>query len=693
MTIFAAALAGRLSESQREATLADVRQRTDALGKAVERQVQASFFALGALAESTEAQRGDLAGLYAHALRFLGRQSVGTSVALSDREGHILFISRRPFGEKLPDVGADDGSAQVFATGKPQVSDLLMGTVTSDPLTIVNVPIIRDGEVLYDLRLGIRPASLAQLLTEQKLPADWGAVLVDRKGRYIARTRAPQFVGSTAVAPLLEALRKSDQGVLDLTTAEGRVVSAAFQRLPSSGWAVVVGVPHDTLDAPARRLRAIAVLSGALALCAGATIAILLARRLSGQLGDAVTAATALGQGASPPPTRTNVKELAELGRAFTQAHFLLRQRGESLALAFEAARAAPWDYDIQADRFSWSPESYQLFGFGPENAPITAAEWLALLVTEDRERILEQGGRLHEAWLGGVRLEFRIVHPQDGVRWISAMGKAVHASPGQGPRIVGMTMDITALKTAQQAALAAQHEAEQANLSKSKFLASASHDMRQPVQAMVLFTSLLDEQLAGHPAAKVVGHIERAAMSLKGLLEGLVEVSSLDAGLVTPRPVDVLLAPLLQKIADQHRDAAREKGLDLKVLPGPFRVRTDPALLDKILCRLIDNSIKYTLNGRILVACRNRGPDVAIEVRDTGIGIPENQSQAIFEEFYQLANPERDRSKGLGLGLSVVQRLARLMGHPVRVHSMPGRGSCFIVLVPKAKGDDLPGI
>ncbi|MGE5546153.1 MAG: ATP-binding protein [Solirubrobacterales bacterium] len=561
ITLFASIVAEQLSTAQRNATMEQVRQRTEALNIAVERQMQASFAALTALAESNEAQHDDLAGLYAHAQRLLARQSIGTSIALSDRQGHILFVTRRRFGEKLADVGADDVAPEVFTTGKPQVSDLLWGTVTRDPLTIMHVPIMRAGSVVYDLRLGVRPATLIEILAEQKLPPEWSTVIVDRKGNIIARSRSPQFLGQSAAPPLLEALSHADSGFVDVVTKDGQPVKAAFQRVPLSGWAVAIGVPHAVLEAPGRRLRTIVALGGAGSLAIGAMVALIMARRFCHQMGEALDAAAALGRGQEPAPVRTGVRELAELGAALTEAHVLLRRRGQEM--------------------------------------------------------------------------------------------------------------------------LEAKHEAERANLSKSKFLASASHDMRQPVQSMMMFTSVLEQQLAGQPAATVVRHLERAAMSLKSLLDGLLDVSRIDAGIIVPAVADAPAGPLLEELASEYRLKARDKGLELKVVPTSVWLRTDPALLERILRNLIENAIKYTASGRVLVGCRRRGESAAIVIADTGVGIPKDQQAAIFEEFYQLHNPERDRSQGLGLGLSIVQRLSRLLGHPIEVHSQPGRGSCFFVTVP----------
>ncbi len=159
--------------------------------------------------------------------------------------------------------------------------------------------------------------------------------------------------------------------------------------------------------------------------------------------------------------------------------------------------------------------------------------------------------------------------------------------------------------------------------------------------------------------------------------------MSKLDAGVVVPRVETFAVNELLHRAAAEFRPTAGEKQVDLMVVPCRATVRSDPALLGRILQNLVANAVRYTEQGRILVGCRRRGPHLAIEVWDTGIGIPESRLADIFEEFTQLGNAERDRSQGLGLGLAIVRRLSQLLAHPVSVRSQPGKGSVFSVAVP----------
>jgi signal transduction histidine kinase/CheY-like chemotaxis protein len=228
-----------------------------------------------------------------------------------------------------------------------------------------------------------------------------------------------------------------------------------------------------------------------------------------------------------------------------------------------------------------------------------------------------------------------------------------------------------------------AQHVAEEASVSKSRFLAAASHDLRQPLHALSLFVRALEESVLPDPERDTLGKVRRAVDAMEELFNALLDVSRLDAGVVSVNPATVALAPIVERVVSQHQALAKDKGLRLRARCPVAYVCTDPVLLERILRNLVDNALRHTQRGGVLVGCRRRGDALRLEVWDTGPGIPEDQRQAVFREFVQLGNPERDRRKGLGLGLAIVERLGRLLQHPIEMHSTPGRGSVFAVLLP----------
>jgi signal transduction histidine kinase/ActR/RegA family two-component response regulator len=232
--------------------------------------------------------------------------------------------------------------------------------------------------------------------------------------------------------------------------------------------------------------------------------------------------------------------------------------------------------------------------------------------------------------------------------------------------------------------------EAERANQAKSRFLAAASHDLRQPMHALSLFVAQLAQQAHPPGTRDLIRNIEASVDALDDLLHSLLDISKLDAGIMVPNVSVFPLDNLLERLGHDYGNTAREKGLRFRVVPSGVWVRSDPLLLERILLNLVANAVRYTDHGAILIGCRRRGEHLRIEVRDSGIGIPQESQQVIFEEFVQLQNPERDRGKGLGLGLAIVDRLAWLLGHTVHLRSRPRRGSVFAVEVRIARPQEV---
>ncbi|MGE5546788.1 MAG: sensor histidine kinase [Solirubrobacterales bacterium] len=237
---------------------------------------------------------------------------------------------------------------------------------------------------------------------------------------------------------------------------------------------------------------------------------------------------------------------------------------------------------------------------------------------------------------------------------------------------------------------LQAKEEAERANQAKTRFLAAASHDLRQPFQALRLFLEVLNQRI-GDDNRAVLAMAQKALEGGEGLLHALLDISTLQAGTVRPKPQRFKLATLLEQIAVEWGPQAERKGLELRVVPCGEEVESDPVLLERLVRNLVSNALRYTPSGRILVGCRRRGDRIAVEVWDCGMGIPAEARTEIFEEFTQLGNPERDRTKGLGLGLAIVRRLAVLLGIELSLDSTPGRGSVFRALLPAAVPTEAP--
>lgn len=228
-----------------------------------------------------------------------------------------------------------------------------------------------------------------------------------------------------------------------------------------------------------------------------------------------------------------------------------------------------------------------------------------------------------------------------------------------------------------------ARNKAEQASLAKSRFFAAANHDLRQPLHALGLFATTLRNSVMEASKRQLVEQIQQSIESLESLFDDLLDISRLDAGQVKLRVEHFKVSVVFDRIRATYAPTAAEKGLRLKVHESSLTLFSDPALLFRILSNLVSNAIRYTNSGGVLVGVRRRQGKICVEVWDTGIGIPDDQQEKVFEEFYQLNNPERDRRKGLGLGLSTVKRVATLMGCPLMLHSKVARGTMFGIEVP----------
>jgi two-component system, sensor histidine kinase len=235
---------------------------------------------------------------------------------------------------------------------------------------------------------------------------------------------------------------------------------------------------------------------------------------------------------------------------------------------------------------------------------------------------------------------------------------------------------EATRLLTAQK------EEAERANLAKSRFLAAATHDLRQPMHALTLFVAALKERIHYPEVSRIVHNIESSVNAMQGMFNALLDISRLDAGVLQAHPRDFHLQDLFDRLLLDFSPLAMEKQIRLSIVPTRTIVRTDPVLLERILMNLISNGIRYTVEGGVVVGCRRTKGGLRIEVWDSGKGIPAHRQKEIFQEFVQLNNPERDRNKGLGLGLAIVDRMARLLGTQVDIKSTEGKGSVFSIKI-----------
>ncbi|MBP2295836.1 hybrid sensor histidine kinase/response regulator [Azospirillum rugosum] len=484
---------------------------------------------------------------------------------------------------------------------------------------------------------------LHEFLARKPLPPDATILIADRSGRVFARTPAlPDVVGQYLPERLRYMLTGSRRATVEATGLDGvkRIMAYSSTEVGAEGILVMAGIDKAAAMGSIDRSlwRTMAMFVGVLALC---------------------YAGVAWG------------------------ASRLVRVQ-EQLVLALKAAKAGTFGIRLRSRRAEWSEETFRIFGLDPQRDAPGFQTWAASLHPADRDRVLREREAALADRTPTISQEYRILRRDGTVGWVETVANATYAGDGTPLRLSGLHIDITHRKETEGALRAAKEEAERANLSKSKFLAAASHDLRQPMQSMFLFASALHPHVTSERGRNALTMLERGLDTMKGLLESLLDVSRFDAGGIRPAIEDVPLRPVLDHIAASYLPVAAAKGLQLRVREGrDMVVRSDRNLLGRMIRNLVENAIRYTEAGIVELDCREADGRVHIDVLDTGIGIPAGQLDRIFEEFHQLANPERDRGQGLGLGLSIVQRLSTLLDHPVLVRSEPGRGSVFSIAVP----------
>lgn len=299
--------------------------------------------------------------------------------------------------------------------------------------------------------------------------------------------------------------------------------------------------------------------------------------------------------------------------------------------------------------------------------------------IAADNNLLVDAGTVLSD----NTTVEREVVTPDN--TWFLRRIFPYRAHDGKVEGVVITFADITDRKLIATALEASKLEAERANNAKSRFLAAASHDLRQPLQSLTLLQELLSQAVSGERPQRLLERFEKTLGAMTGMLDALLDINQIESGIVEPEISIFPVSTVFEHLRDEMSYLAESRGLILHIQPCAVLVKSDPRLLEQMVRNLLGNALKYTKKGKVLLGCRRRGGNLQIEVWDTGIGIAEAELDAIFEEFHQVDNPARERSRGLGLGLTIVQRLGQLLGHNVDVRSVPNHGSTFVITVPRA--------
>jgi len=678
------------AESRRE-----LQQSVGTLAVAVDREVAGSVRELRRLAEFPTLAPGSLEVFRDYARALVRRNEGWLDLTVTDGDGKTLVdITGTPQG------GIDPGHVRaVLASGEPLVSDLEVGGLHAS--VAVSVPVRREGRVAWVLTAQLDPAVLSRLVGEQLVRSASIAAVLDRNHRITARSRdAERFLGELATADLRQALAVSpERGSARLVTLDGSAVLAAWERMPS-GWTVTLGVPTTVYTPPLQRSVTTLVVFGLAVLAGGVLLSLLLGRRIGAAIESVAADARALAAGSSIAPRHSYITQVAAMFASLHEASRVqhdnavardvaleaLRTSEQRLQLAIDATEAGTFDQDLLTGRGEWSARMHELTGTTP-GGPATVDTFLQAVHSEDRAAVRAAiGGVIGGVDDGRLRIECRILPAHGRLRWIDLRAQAhfdhEDARHRRAVRLVGVLVD----QTERQRHLEALREADRR---KDEFLAMLAHELRNPLAPLRNAVSLLERVLPG-------SGVERQAVEMSGrqvrhmtrLVNDLLDVSRITQGKIELRREPIRIADAIAQALDTTRPMIEQRAQRLSVhLPmGSPSLVGDGVRLAQVIENLLSNASKYTDHGgSIDVEVDEADDEVVIRVRDTGIGLAQEQLGRVFDLFAQV-DATLDRSQGgLGIGLSLVKRLVELHGGRVSAHSDgPGLGASFVVRLPR---------
>jgi two-component system CheB/CheR fusion protein len=386
----------------------------------------------------------------------------------------------------------------------------------------------------------------------------------------------------------------------------------------------------------------------------------------------------------------TSKEELQSLNEELTALNTQLqetleRQRttADDLQNILNSTDVATIFLDIKFNIRFFTPASKSLFSILPGDIGRPLADLRSLAVDKtllaDAQKVLQT-----------LVPNEREIEAQNGI-WFVRRVMPYRTADNRIAGVVITFIDTTHRKNTADLLAAAKQDADTANAAKSRFLAAASHDLRQPLQIIALLQGLLVTTVKSANAQKLLVRLDETLSVMSSMLNALLDINQIESGTVRPEIINFPVNDLILGMREEFSYHAQAQGLELHVHPCGLSINSDPRLLEQMIRNLLANALKYTHQGKVLLGCRRSEGKLSIEIWDTGIGIPDEKLRSIFEEYNQLDNAARERSRGLGLGLSIVRRLGDLLGHKVTVRSHVGKGSVFAIEVPLAKGETKP--
>ena len=702
LLVFAVAMIVRTARDERATFQRGATERTLALVTAVDAELKTSITTLEALATSRHLETDDLRAFHDEAARVLKSQPNWLTINLAQPSVQQVVNILRPFGTELGLIAELPSFERVLRTGKPAVGSLVYGRLTQQHDFGVRVPVIREGVTKYVLSAVVKPQTISDLLTAQRLPPDWVGVVVDGNGRIVARTVDPErSVGQAASDSLRLALARSSEGWFQGSTIEGWEVYTPFNRSQFSGWTVAMGIPAASVEASLRRSLSLVALFGTLLLALAIALAWLLSNRTIKSIQSLTDIAENLGLGKAPPtgvagvnnaPSRiAEVEEVRE--SLFTASRLIqersderdrveavLRQVSERLELAQDAGSIGSFERNLVTNEVKWSASQEKLYGLAPGSFGGKHEDWAKQVHPDDLARIEGAVRNAAETQIP-IGHEFRIIRPDGATRWVLSQARVIADEAGVRS-MLGVNIDITARKEAEEAL-------READRRKNEFLAILGHELRNPLGVISNAVQMLREiGSAELNLQELQEMMERQVIHTSRMLDDLLDISRISNGKIqlTRKPCD--FRDIVRETAEDFRSTSADNGLrlEMNLADQPFPVLGDRIRLAQALSNLLQNACKFTESGgtvRLNLEAEEK-TSATLRVKDTGIGIEPKALAWIFEPFSQ-AERSLDRSRGgLGLGLALVKGIVELHGGMVQASSEgPGRGSEFTVRLP----------
>jgi PAS domain S-box-containing protein len=649
------------------------------LATVVDRELSSVQAALMALATAPAFGSGDLGSVHRQALQLL-KSYPGANIIVADATGQQVVNSARPFGVPLPRRNNPETVRRIFANGKPVISDLFHGAVSKKPLISIDIPVMCDGKVSYDLAMTFPSDRMVSVLLQQRFPPDWYGVILDSKPIIIARSRyTEKFVGKPANPALRPAMSHTPEGTVEYTNVEGKRALVTFCRSAQSPWSVVVGMPKASLMAGIYQwVGWVVAVSTALSLF-GIAVALGIARRIvraQEELGQSAMRYRLLFSTWAEDRLQATLKSLEE--------EMAERQKSEErLRLVVDGAR----DYaiimlDVDGRVSSWNEGAKRLKGWDAEEALgrhmslFYPAEAVASGHPEaELARAAEKGRWAEEGWR--VR--------KDGSRFMAdVIITAIRDASGKLRGFSKVTRDITERKQAEEQLQSTLLELERSNQELEQFAYIASHDLQEPLRMVSSYTQLLarryEDQL-DDKAKKFIDYAVDGAVRMQRLINDLLAYSRVSTRGKALETIDThaALGETLQNLT-----AAIEESRAIVVNDDLPAVRADATQLSQLFQNLIGNAIKFRGADApcIHVSSCDLGREWRFSVSDNGIGIEAQYAEKVFVIFQRLHT--RQEYPGTGIGLAICKRIVERHGGRIWFESEPGSGSSFNFTLPK---------